>query len=750
MSEFLNDLNTIQKEAVTHTEGPLMVLAGAGSGKTRVLTYRIAYLLEQELAQPWEILALTFTNKASKEMKERISKLIGNQAYQIWCGTFHSIFAQILRDNAEAIGFDKNFSILDTTDTVASMKLVLKSMHIDYERNDAQKLVSIVSRLKNNKVTPVNFSLNHLSQEESMDYPYFAEMYPTYIRFLKKSNSMDFDDLLLNTYKLFSQHPDILEFYQQKFRYVLVDEYQDTNEIQYLITALLIQKHKNICVVGDDAQSIYSFRGADIQNILNFPSQNQNTKVIKLEQNYRSTQHIVKAANSLIKHNENQHFKNVFSEQDHGQKIIIHGLDNDSFEADYACSTIQNLIRSRGVTPSDIAVLYRTNAQSRPIEDQLRRRDIQYKIFGGMSFFQRAEIKDIISYIRLSLNHNDMDAFNRVVNVPARGIGKSSIDKINAFIEEHDLSLRDALSQLTNTDHTLLSTKVKNGLSKFKYIQDELIFLADEISPVDFIHTLLDLTQYKEMYDPKKTDHYSKIQNIEEFINAVEEIELHSDEAVNLTNLLEKISLATDVIDTPDENEEVDPTQMVSLMTLHMSKGLEFRYIFIVGVEKNILPSPRSMTPQSIEEERRLFYVGITRAQDELYLSYARSRKSYNRVQINGKSDFLEELDQSLTQEYNDHRRVDRAVQDNQSHIMNRKGQFKKMENTTPVDQGKSVNQWEQYSVGSVIKHSIFGIGKIQSIMLNEDAPVAHVSFNKKPQDIKRILLNFSKLELVE
>lgn len=732
---FLDDLNPTQREAVECTEGPLMVLAGAGSGKTRVLTYRIAHLIESNKANPENILALTFTNKAAQEMKERIAHLAGNKAYRIWSGTFHSIFAQILRQNAHYIGFDKRFSILDTMDTLTSIKMSLKEQKTDFDK--PKLLQQIISYLKNNKIEHHSFNADMLPYSYKSKVGHFIEdFYAKYETMLKKNNSMDFDDLLLKTYTLFKHHPPILEYYQQNFKYILVDEYQDTNKIQFLITKMLAQKNNNICIVGDDAQSIYSFRGAEIENILSFPTQNPQTKEIKLEQNYRSTSHIVNLANSLIKHNTKQHFKNIYTDLGEGNKVSLLGFDAERIEAHFVAREIKKLQTENNVPLSDIAILYRNNALSRNIEDALRNEDLDYKIYGGLSFYQRAEIKDIVAYIRLINNPQDVNAFVRIVNVPARSIGQTTIDKVTNFATAQGLLLTDAIEELTSATSSLLTQKTKTSLKGFVDTMSMLREESENLTIFELLKLLLQSTKYLSQYDKTKLEDNARIENIEQFLNLAKELELMSETQIFLTDFLEKISL-TEAVEDQTKKDEEESVDKVSMLTLHTSKGLEYDYVFIVGVEQGILPSTMS---DNDEEERRLFYVGITRTRRKLYLTYCRRRNKWGNSNVAGKSKFLVELDSQHIEEYMDYRKVDRDATSSKSHILNRRGQYTA---NKPVE--KKLTHYQQYKVGDKVEHNLFGTGKIENITISNQNPIAHIYFESS-DTTKKILINFAKM----
>ena len=630
-SEILKGLNKEQYEAVTHGEGPLLVIAGAGSGKTRVLTNRIAYLIAERGVKPWNIIAITFTNKAAKEMKTRIENLVGEMANDIWIGTFHSMCVRILRREITKIGFASDFTIYDTADTKVVIKECIKELNLNDKLYSDKYLLSEISKAKNDLMEPERFSTIYASDYRLSKV---AEAYTLYQNKLKKNNAVDFDDIINHTIKIFQENPDTLEYYQKKFQYVLVDEYQDTNKAQDLLITLLSKVHQNIFVVGDDQQSIYKFRGADIKNILNFERNFKNTRVIKLEQNYRSTKNILTIANQVIKHNEGNVEKNLWTQNDAGNKPILYGADDEYAEANYVVSQIAHLRREEFYHYSDFAILYRTNAQSRAFEDVFMREGIPYKVIGGQKFYERKEIKDIIAYLRLVNNSNDDVSFKRVINEPKRGIGKASIDALENAATHYQLSLFEVAR---NADK-YVSTRANAG---FKEFAGMILKLKESDHGIaELVDEILSVTGYMKALEEEKTDEAeARIENLGQFINIA--VEFESQQAENtLSAFLENLALVTD-LDNVDETQD-----SVLLMTLHTAKGLEFPVVFLVGMEEGLFPSYRSISePDEVEEERRLCYVGITRAKEHLYLTCAKCRTVFGSTQYSKNSRFIDEID---------------------------------------------------------------------------------------------------------
>lgn len=645
---YRKELNESQYEAVVYTDSPSLVIAGAGSGKTRVLTYKIAYLLEQGY-MPWSILALTFTNKAAREMKNRIDNKIGlNSTHGLWMGTFHSIFSRILRIEAASIGFSSNFTIYDTSDSKSLLKSVIKELNLDEKVYKTSTVQNKISQAKNNLISPTEYAKNRETQQADYNakIPAMNDIYRIYQERCKQADALDFDDLLFYTYLLFEQHPEVCRKYEEQFRFVLVDEYQDTNYAQHRIIWQLTKERQHVCVVGDDAQSIYSFRGANIDNILNFTRQYKDAKLFKLEQNYRSTQTIVKAANSLIDKNSEQIRKDVFSEKEKGDPLGVYNAYSDVEEGDIITNKIIELHREDSGTYSDFAILYRTNAQSRVFEEALRKRSLPYCIYGGLSFYQRKEIKDIISYFRLVVNPNDEEAFKRIINYPARGIGDTTVGKIISAATQAHISLWNVICN-SNQYNLDINKGTKAKLQKFCDLMSP--FMSD-INEKDAFEIGCDLVKQSgimnDIMQDRTPESLSKQENVEELLNGISDFcgsrrEEGDEEHIKLTDYLSEISLLTDQDDKKNENGE-----HITLMTIHAAKGLEFKTVFVVGLEENLFPSPMATnSPRQLEEERRLFYVAITRAEEHCFLSFARSRFRYGKMEFSNPSRFLQDID---------------------------------------------------------------------------------------------------------
>lgn len=736
---YLNDLNDAQLSAVLKTDGPSMVIAGAGSGKTRVLTYKIVHLVNNGV-DPFEILALTFTNKAAREMKLRISSMIGeSDSKSIWMGTFHSVFAKILRFEAHKIGFTSDFTIYDTQDSERLISSIIKEMNLDKDVYRSKSIRNRISTLKNNFIT-VNgyFSNNELVESDNLSRkPETGNIYKEYNDRLIKSNSMDFDDLLMKTNELLNNHPEVLAKYQEKFKYILVDEYQDTNNSQYLIVKSLSDKYQNICVVGDDAQSIYSFRGANINNIINFRNDYDDVEIFRLEQNYRSTKNIVNAANSVIDHNKNKIDKEVWTENDFGDKVQISSNQSDISEARSICQKIQTINESN---LSDIAILYRTNAQSRPLEDSLRLNKIPYRIFGGVSFYNRKEIKDILAYLRLIINSNDEESLKRVINYPVRGIGLVTINKIIIAAQKNNLSLYDTIKK-----HKELNISFSSSVSlKLQHFIDLIEVLKIENQKLNAFDLTKELINKVKIIDELKKDEspegISRVENVQELLNGIRDFIDDQKEIVDsndkLSEFLSNVSLSTDF------DIEQNAEEYISLMTLHLSKGLEFKHVFIVGLEEDLFPSALSYNTRSeLEEERRLFYVGITRAKQNLYLSYANSRYRWGKLIYCEESRFINEIDKNfvnITKQVE----IKPIVKDfsKKKIIFKPKGNLKRIPSSSSNSNSFDIN----YSEGDKVSHEKFGNGKIVKIEGTNNDARAVVDFLKFGE--KNLLLRFAKL----
>ena len=649
--DLLNDLNDAQRAAVEYIDGPSLVIAGAGSGKTRVLTYKIAYLLSQGM-KPWSIMALTFTNKAAREMKERIGKLVGGDlAQHLYMGTFHSIFSRILRAEAEHIGFNNNFTIYDESDSRSLLKAIIKEMGLDDKAYKPAAVHARISMAKNNLVTAEAYDSDPaiLEQNKRAKMPAIGKIYVAYVQRCRQANAMDFDDLLMLTFQLFRDHEEIRQKYAGRFDYILVDEYQDTNHVQMSIVMQLCKEKLRVCAVGDDSQSIYSFRGANIDNILNYQKQLPGTQLFKLEQNYRSTQTIVEAANSLIHHNRNQIQKEVFSKNDKGEKILYKPAYSDKEEALIVAKNIQRIKRQDDCGYDQFAILYRTNAQSRSFEEEFRKQGIPYRIYGGLSFYQRKEIKDIIAYFRLVANPDDEEAFKRIINYPARGIGATTVMKIADCAHQNQVSFWEVIG---NVEHYGLNVNkgTQTKLEKFRLLISSFIDRSHTLDVYELGDAIIRESRISEdIMSGKNADDLARQENLEEFLSGMQTFvagrqeEGRMDEAY-LTDYLQDVALLTDADSEGEKNEP-----RVSLMTIHAAKGLEFATVFVVGLEENIFPSPlAAISVRELEEERRLLYVAITRAEKHCILTNAKNRFRYGKMEFDNPSRFIDEIDASL------------------------------------------------------------------------------------------------------
>ncbi len=636
MQEILNGLNDKQYEAVVNTEGPCLVIAGAGSGKTKVLTHKIAYLIQEKNVAPWNILAITFTNKAANEMKERVANLIGDQARDLWMGTFHSICVKILRSHIDRIGFETSFVIFDSSDQKSLIKKCIKELELDDKTFTDRSVASEISNAKNEMLDPDQYAAR---EKGDFRKEKIALIYEKYQKILKENNAIDFDDIINFTIKIFNENPDVLEYYSNKFKYVLVDEYQDTNKAQFNLVSLIARKNGNITVVGDNDQGIYSFRGADISNILNFEKDFPGTKIIKLEQNYRCTGNILKIANSVIKNNETKYDKKLWTENEVGELPKLYSAENEYDEGRYIVEEMESLMRKEGYKYSDFAVLYRMNTQSRAIEDILRREGVPYKVIGGLKFFERKEIKDIISYLRLIQNPYDNLSLTRIINEPKRGIGKTSLDKIEELAIENETSMYEVIK---NSDQYGLSRVFLNS-REFVNTMEELMAKKDNMKISELIKMTLKKTGYsKALEDEKTIEADNRIENLEEFLTVAVEFETEEAES-SLSNFLEGMTLSSD-LDNMDETES-----SVTLMTLHSAKGLEFPVVFLVGMEEGIFPGYKSIgEPGELEEERRLCYVGITRAKKDLFLTCSKQRTMFGSTSCNPISRFVKEIPEEM------------------------------------------------------------------------------------------------------
>ncbi|GAB5409269.1 MAG: 3'-5' exonuclease [Balneolaceae bacterium] len=750
--DFLTGLNKQQYEAVTHTNGPLLIVAGAGSGKTRVLTYRIAYLLQQFKAAPNEILALTFTNKAAREMKDRIKNLIGDKAQKLWMGTFHSIFSKILRFEAKKLGYGQDFTIYDTSDSEQVIKQILQELNFDPKEIKPKTIRNKISDAKNQLIDPESYQNRFVSS--TLD-DITARVYSIYVKRLKQSNAMDFDDLLIKPIELFEENPELLEKYQDRFKYILIDEYQDTNHAQYKATKMLAEKYKNICVVGDDAQSIYSFRGADISNILNFQEDYDNAKQVPLEQNYRSTRSILQCADSIIKKNTKQLDKTLWTEQGLGDPVTLLKNYDDRDEANRIAQYIVEIKMRHGYNNNDFAILYRTNYQSRVFEEALRRHDIAYQLIGGLSFYQRKEIKDVLSYLTLLVNKHDETNLIRIINEPSRGIGNKSINDLRSQARESGRSIWSMLEQVEQTDvYKPAKVRVREFVNMVNRLRQEL---EQGLSLSEVTRSVLEQSGYmKALVEENSHDSMMRRENILEFQNAISYYEKGTSKP-SLSAFLQEISLITDG-DKFDENKPA-----VTLMTVHGSKGLEFPVVFVVGLEENLFPvGGREGFDADVEEERRLFYVAITRAEERLYFSYCKTRFKFGEEQQQLRSRFLNEVDPGVV-------RTETGAT-----ITQTKDRFTIDDTSTRKDSGSTHIEydWEApitkktrssatttiqyeyqdgedpFQVGTKVSHAKFGEGKIISRSgLGMDAKVV-VFFKKRGQ--KKLMLRAAPLQVIE
>ncbi|RMG21740.1 MAG: ATP-dependent DNA helicase [Bacteroidetes bacterium] len=737
--EFLNDLNEAQRAAVTHIEGPQMVIAGAGSGKTRVLTYRLAFILDQGLAYPQELLALTFTNKAAREMKDRIFRLVGPEGKSVVMGTFHSIFSRILRVEAEKIGYTSSYTIYDSDDSQRLVKKIVKEKGLDDKIFKPRVIAHGISGAKNRLISPKQFKEHAIDDFNQR----VGEIYHLYELSLRKANAMDFDDLLVKSIYLFQTLPDVLYKYQHRFKYIMVDEYQDTNHAQYLLTKMLAAVHENICVVGDDAQSIYAFRGANIQNILNFQKDYPDVKVFKLEQNYRSTQNIVNAANSVIARNKDQIQKKVFTLNEEGELIHLVESSSEQEEARRVSSMIREQKQLYNFFNRDFAVLYRTNAQSRAIEDEMRRSGLKYKVFGGLSFYQRKEIKDVVAYMRLAINPLDDQALLRVINYPKRGIGKTTIDKLTVYAGKRGLSLWQTLEE---AELVGLNKRTTTLLKNFATMIKSYGVLAQKRDAYEVAsHIAKHSGILKDLHSENTIEGLGRWENVQELLNAAQGfVESPEQEEVSLESFLADISLFT----SQDENPEDD--DYVTLMTIHSAKGLEFESVFLVGMEENLFPSALSMESRAdLEEERRLFYVAVTRAKKRLTLSYAKSRYRFGQLQFNEPSRFLDEIDeQYLKRPERPALREVRSPIPAERRAAPRQGKLRPL--SRAIAGGNDSFQPAdptQIQAGLQVYHQKFGKGKVLNVEGEGPNRKATVHFQQKGQRV--LLLKYARLKII-
>ena len=793
MENYLETFNPPQRAAVEYCEGPSLVIAGAGSGKTRVLTYKIAYLMEHGY-QPWSILALTFTNKAAGEMKDRIAKIVGvDYARMLWMGTFHSIFLRILRQEHEKIGFSSNFTIYDAADSKSLVKSIIKEMELDDKTYKPGTVQGIISNAKNQLVTAEQYASNPANRQSDARHNMAAlgQIFLRYCNRCKQSDAMDFDDILLYTYLLFEKHPDVLAKWEQRFRYVLVDEYQDTNFAQHRIVWQLTRQHQHVCVVGDDAQSIYSFRGANIDNILTFQKIYESARLFKLERNYRSTQNIVEAANSLIKKNSRQIQKDIFSENDRGEKLHVMDTHSDIEEAKMVVNAIRGIKRKEGCEYSDFAILYRTNAQSRVFEDTMRKESLPYRIYGGLSFYQRKEIKDVIAYFRLAVNPNDEEAFKRVINYPARGIGQTTVTKILSAATEHEVSLWTVINspeqyELGVNKGTLMK------IAAFREMISSFIENAQKM-PANQVGTMIVKQSgiIADIYQDTTPENLSRQENVEELVNGMQDFcDMRMEEGnenISLSDYLSEVSLMSDV-----DSDKGDDGHKITLMTIHSAKGLEFCTVFVVRLEEGLFRSDMvSGNPREMEEERRLFYVAITRAKTHCYLSYAQCRFRYGQMEFSAPSRFLKDIDPKYLDRQQSMFSTRRSMDDEVELPWQRKRSLfgerqetprpfrptvpsakpfpsaspffsarpvpstgtttarplSSVSQTTSFPQGTSSHAGGGLKEGAYILHNRFGRGKVLKVEGTGDNTKATVQFENV--GTKQLLLKFAKFEVI-
>jgi len=773
LESYLAELNDAQRAPVLQKDGAMIVIAGAGSGKTRVLTYRIAYLMSKGV-DPFNILALTFTNKAAREMKKRISQIVGSsEAKNLWMGTFHSIFAKMLRFEADKLGYPSNFTIYDTQDSQRLISAIIKEMALDKDVYKYKQVYSRISSYKNSLITVKAYFQNpELMEADAMSKkPRLGEIYKNYVDRCFKAGAMDFDDLLLKTNELLNRFPQVLQKYQNRFRYILVDEYQDTNHSQYLIVKALSDKFQNICVVGDDAQSIYAFRGANINNILNFQKDYDNVQMYRLEQNYRSTKNIVEAANSIIEKNKTKLDKVVWTANDEGAKIVVNRLINDGEEGRFVASSIFENKMQNQLNNGDFAILYRTNAQSRAMEDALRKREIPYRIYGGLSFYQRKEIKDVLSYLRLLVNPNDEEALKRVINYPARGIGSTTIDKLTIVANQYGKSIFEVIDNIDQLD-IKINSGTRNKLTNFVNMIKSFTILNENADAFTVAETVAKKTGLiQELKKDGTPEGIARIENIEELLNGIRDFvegqkEL-ADATGSLTEFLEDVALATDMDkDTGDDDR-------VALMTIHLAKGLEFPYVYIVGMEEDLFPSGMSMNTRSeLEEERRLFYVALTRAERQAYLTYTQSRYRWGKLIDAEPSRFIEEieadfLDYMIPQDdYKYKPLIDADIfgEVDKSKLRQFKPtagspppahkpseeQLRKLRKLRPASPAPSVGgntDGIKLEEGNQVEHIRFGKGMVLKIDGVGQDKKAEINFENG--GIKKLLLRFAKLKLL-
>ncbi|WHY86749.1 DNA helicase PcrA [Neobacillus novalis] len=752
--KLLNGLNPEQQSAVKATDGPLLLMAGAGSGKTRVLTHRIGYLIVEKRVNPYNILAITFTNKAAREMRERIGKMMGGVAEEIWISTFHSMCVRILRRDIDRMGFNRNFTILDTTDQQSVVKGILKDKNLDPKKFDPRAILGSISSAKNELIDPEEYAKTAGGYFEQT----VSDVYTEYQKRLRKNQALDFDDLIMMTIQLFQRVPDVLEYYQRKFQYIHVDEYQDTNRAQYMLVKMLANRFQNLCVVGDSDQSIYRWRGADIANILSFEKDYPNATVILLEQNYRSTKRILLAANKVIENNMNRKAKNLWTENPEGNKLVYYRADSEQGEAQFVAGKIKELTRD-GKKLSDIAILYRTNAQSRVVEEVLLKSNIEYAIVGGTKFYDRKEIKDMLAYLRLISNPDDDISLQRVINVPKRGIGSTSVDKIANFAAMHDISLYQALDSIELIG---LSPKITKAAREFHDLIRNYTNMQEFLSVTELVEEVLEKTGYREMLKAEKSlEAQSRLENLEELLSVTKNFEDTSEDR-SLVAFLTDLALVADIDSLDDDGEKADS---ITLMTLHSAKGLEFPVVFLIGLEEGVFPHSRSlMEEMEMEEERRLAYVGITRAEQSLFITNAQMRTLFGRTNMNPASRFISEIPEDLIEGVEPENRMNTPFgssgrtfgSSGNSFGSSRTSSFgaprsfappaaKRKPVTRPVSAASSGEE-TGWKVGDKAEHGKWGTGTVVSVKGQGEGTELDIAF-PSPVGIKRLLAKFAPIK---
>lgn len=750
MTFYLAKLNKLQQEAVTSTEGACMIIAGAGAGKTSVLTCRLAYLLQEKKVDPFRIFALTFTNKAADEMRQRIKKMVGMEAKNLWLGTFHSSFVRILRREAARLGYLPNFSIYDSADSQSLIKSIIKAMNLDDKVYKPGIVLSRISAAKNRLISAQQYiqSPIYQTEDENAMKPRLGEVFLSYADRCFQAGAMDFDDLLLNTHKLFREHVDVLYKYQEQFQYILIDEFQDTNVAQYTIIKDLTAIHQNICVVGDDAQSIYAFRGADIRNILHFEKDHPELKIIKLEQNYRSTQNIVQATNAIISHNKTQLKKSVWTTNELGEPISLIRATTDAEEGRLVAASIFETKAHKQLSNADFAVLYRTNSQSRAIEEALRKINLPYRLVGGMSFYQRKEVKDLLAYLRFLVNHNDEEALRRIINLPKRGIGPTSVDKMVIAAANHGIPLGEVVCNASN----FLDSRVASSVEAFATMIQSIALELPHKDAYQIANKIAQRSELlKALYEDKTIEGLARYENVQELLNGIKEFTNNPEQKeISLVNFLQEVALVTSY-----ETTEHKDVEKITLMTIHAAKGLEFKYVYIIGMEEELFPSAMMLgTREDLEEERRLFYVAVTRAQQKVFISYALNRYRFGRLKPCEPSRFIEEIDPECI--HMAHLSINNDV-DNTNDSTNYASRL--ISNRQPVRQRKYVNPPQVAStllapnnipklkLGVQVAHPKFGVGtvvQLDTTGINQKAKIDFADLGEKT-----LLLSFAKLRIL-